>query len=80
MFTIETEPDCTVVTTLDDSGIKEDVQVILASDEDKVYIVQRLEETERVHIIEASYQQLLDIFYSLDLPDGAYLQDNNKET
>ena len=70
MFTIETEYDCTVVTSLDEGGRMEDIEVFL--DEDRVYISQLLPDSDRTQVLEISYQQWLDVMVAMDLPDGAY--------
>tara|TARA_B110000093_G_scaffold183366_1_gene233998 strand:+ start:4909 stop:5151 length:243 start_codon:yes stop_codon:yes gene_type:complete len=70
MFTIETDFDYTAITTLDEEGNFEDVEVVL--DEEVVYIAQVLPECDSRQILELSYQQFMDIVVALDLPDGAY--------
>tara|TARA_R110000803_G_scaffold37255_1_gene80264 strand:+ start:179 stop:424 length:246 start_codon:yes stop_codon:yes gene_type:complete len=70
MFTIETEFDYTVITTLDEEDSFEDVEVVL--DEEVVYIAQNLPDSNTRQIIELTYQQFMDIVAALDLPDGAY--------
>lgn len=70
MFTIEHDLDCTVVTTLDEGGDYEDVQVVL--DDTTVFIAQPISSTERNQVLELSYQQFLDILTAMDLPEGAY--------
>lgn len=74
MFTIEMDTDSgdgITVTCLDDTGDKDDVEVILYDDD--VYIRQ-IDESDGVQIIIMSYQQLRDIVYAMDLPSGAYYQ------
>lgn len=70
MFTIETEFDYTVITTLDEEDTFEDVEVVL--DAEVVYIAQALPDSSTRQIIELTYQQFMDIVAALDLPDGAY--------
>lgn len=72
MFTIEHDMDCTAVTTLDDGGYYEDVEVIL--DDTCVFIAQALPDSDRRQVIELSYQQLEDIVASMNLPEGSYYQ------
>ena len=70
MFTIETAYDCSVVTSLDEAGCLEDIEVVL--DEERVYISQLLPDSDRAQVLEISYQQWLDVLVAMDLPDGAY--------
>lgn len=72
MFTVEFESDATVITTLDQSDKFEDVEVILG-DEGDVYLRQYVEEMGEYQVIYMSYQQLLDIFTSMNRTEGAYL-------
>jgi len=70
MFTIEFLPDHTLVTSLDEEDMCEDVQMVLT--DESVYLVQydnALQETQTILI---SYQQLLDLFASLDRSQGTY--------
>ena len=78
MFTIETEFDYTVITTLDEEDSFEDVEVVL--DAEVVYIAQALPDSSTRHIIELTYQQFMDIVAALDLPDGAYYAKARKVT
>lgn len=70
MLTVEIEYDCTIITTLDETDSYEDVEVVL--DDTTVFIAQYIEDTDRRQVLELSYQQLIDILMSLDLPAGAY--------
>ena len=70
MFTIETEFDYTVITSLDERGNFEDVEVIL--DEEVVYLAQAMPESNKTQVLEITYQQFKDILVAIDLPDGAY--------
>lgn len=72
MFTIEMECDYTAITTLDETAMFEDVEVVM--DADVVYISQVLPDTNRAQVLELSYQQLKDILVAMDLPEGAYYQ------
>lgn len=70
MFTIEFQPDHTVVTSLDEDDMCEDIQMVLT--EENIYLVQHdytLQETQTILI---SFQQLLDLFASLDRAEGSY--------
>lgn len=72
MFTIEIEHDCTAITTLDDKGYYEDVEVIM--DDVCVFIAQEVIGSDRRQVLELSYQQLKDIIAAMELPEGAYYQ------
>lgn len=72
MFTTEHEFDCTVITTLDEGGNYEDVELIM--DETSVFIAQLIPGTDKRQVLELSIQQLKDILVSMDLPQGAYYQ------
>lgn len=71
MFTVEFEKDSTVITTLDQRDKYEDVEVILA-DDGSVYMRQYEETLDEYQVLYMSYQQLLDIFASMQQTEGAY--------
>jgi hypothetical protein len=71
MFTVEFEKDSTVITTLDQKDKYQDVEVILA-DDGSVYLRQYEEALNEYQVIYMSYQQLLDIFASMQQTEGAY--------
>lgn len=66
------ECDYTAITTLDETAMFEDVEVVM--DADVVYISQVLPDSNRAQVLELSYQQLKDILVAMDLPEGAYYQ------
>jgi hypothetical protein len=70
MFTIEFQPDHTLVTSLDEEDMCEDVQMVIT--EESVYFVQYDESLQETQTILISYQQLLDLFASLDRSQGTY--------
>ena len=70
MFTIEHEFESTIITTLDQKGDHEDVEIHL--DEESIFIRQWSEELQTFDLIELSMQQLKDIITAVDLPEGAY--------
>ena len=70
MFTVEFFPDHTLVTSLDEEDMCEDVKMVLT--EESVYLVQydpQLQETQTLLI---SFQQIMDLFASLDRSEGSY--------
>jgi len=71
MFTVEFEKDSTIITTLDQKDKYQDVEVILA-DDGSVYLRQYEESLNEYQVIYMSYQQLLDIFASMQQTEGAY--------
>lgn len=70
MFTIEFLPDHTLVTSLDEEDMCEDVQMVLT--EENVYLVQYDHELQETQTLLISFQQLLDLFASLDRTEGLY--------
>jgi hypothetical protein len=70
MFTIEFLPDHTLVTSLDEEDMCEDIQMVLT--EESVYLVQHDDTLQETQTLLISYQQLLDLFASLDRPEGTY--------
>lgn len=71
MFTVEFEPDASVITSLDESGEMEDVEVII-SDDDVVFMRQWQEELGKYEMLVLTYQQLLDITASLQTTEGLH--------
>lgn len=71
MFTVEFEPDASVITSLDESGEMEDVEVIISED-DVVFMRQWQEELGKYEMLVLSYQQLLDITASLQTTEGLH--------
>jgi hypothetical protein len=70
MFTIEFLPDHTLVTSLDEEDMCEDVQMVLT--EESIYLVQYDQQLQEAQTLLLSYQQLLDLFASLDRSEGSY--------
>ena len=70
MFTIEFQPDHTIVISLDEEDMCEDIQMVLT--EESVYLVQYDNELQETQTILISFQQLLDLFASLDRSEGSY--------
>lgn len=71
MFTVEFEPDASVITSLDETGEMEDVEVIISED-DVVFMRQWQEELGKYEMLVLSYQQLLDITASLQTTEGLH--------
>lgn len=70
MFTVEFLPDHTLVTSLDEEDMCEDIQMVLT--EESVYLIQHDEQLQETQTLLISYQQLLDLFASLDRTEGSY--------
>ena len=62
--------DAAIVTTLDEGGDQEDVQLIIA--DDAVYLRQWDDTSDKFAVILMSYQQLLDLAASLNRTEGLF--------
>ena len=71
MYTVEFGSDATIITSLDDTGKYDDVQVIIG-DNGGVYLRQFDEVTDEHEIIYISYKQFLEIVTSVNSTEGAY--------
>jgi len=71
MFTVEFEPDASIITTIDESGECDDVEVILGDDA-LVYMRQFDYDANAYEMLILSYQQFLDIFAALNSTQGSY--------
>jgi hypothetical protein len=74
MFTIELDTDRghgITITTLDNSGVNDDVEVILYDDQ---VFVRQFDEFDGSQMIIMSVQQMKDIVAAMSLPEGAYYQ------
>tara|TARA_R110002167_G_scaffold69256_1_gene195261 strand:+ start:2548 stop:2799 length:252 start_codon:yes stop_codon:yes gene_type:complete len=72
MFTVEFEPDASIITTLDQQDAFEDVEMILA-DDGTVYIRQFDENLGEYQMLYMSAQQWLDLLTAYQSPEGAYV-------
>jgi hypothetical protein len=71
MFTVEFEPDASIITSIDETDTYHDVEMIIG-DDGGVFIRQFTDEMEEYQLIYISYQQLLDLMSSLKQTEGAY--------
>ena len=71
MYTVEFEPDASIITTIDEKDMYFDVEMILA-DEGSVLLQQFPDDGDDPQHIFMSFQQFLDLAYSLKSPEGAY--------
>ena len=76
MFTIEHIHDSTIITTLDDEGDNEDIQVLL--DEETVCLRQFDDEQNTHDLVIMSLKQFDEIIMALGLPEGCYVQGSKK--
>ena len=78
MYTVEFESDASVVTTLDQSELHEDVEMIY-TDGGVVYIRQYEPITESYNLIYMSHQQWHDLLAGYRSPEGSYYLTNKKK-
>lgn len=71
MFTVEFEPDASIITTIDESAECEDVEVILGDDA-LVYIRQFDYDVNAYDMVILTYQQFLDIYAALNSTEGVF--------
>ena len=71
MFTVEFESDAAIITTLDQSDMHEDVEVIFGDDGD-VYMRQFEPDMDSYQMIIMSAQQWLDLMAAYKSSEGAY--------
>jgi len=71
MFTVEIEPDATIVTVMCEDNNYEDVQVIL-QDDDGVVIRQFDEDLGKHDCVFLTYNMLIDVYASLSSPEGMF--------
>lgn len=71
MFTVEFESDASVVTSLDESGQMQDIELIIG-DDDVVFMRQWDEDLGKYEMLVMTYQQLLDITASLQTTEGMH--------
>jgi len=71
MYTVEFEEHSTVITVMCESDAQEDVEVII-DDKSTVFIRQYQEYKEEYDVIVMTYNQLQDIIYSMNSPEGMF--------
>ena len=71
MYTVEFESDASIITTLDQHDMHEDVEVVIA-DDGVVYMRQYDEQFDRHDILYMSHQQFMDIISAYNSAEGAY--------
>jgi len=71
MYTVEFEPDASIITSLDENNECEDIQMILG-DDGTVFLRQYEESIDKNQLIIITYQQLLDLMAALKSPEGAF--------
>jgi nicotinic acid mononucleotide adenylyltransferase len=72
MYTVEFEKDSSIIRSLDDSGMHEDLEVIIGED-DTVFLRQWQDWKDEHDVMCISYKQLVEIFAALESPEGSFL-------
>lgn len=71
MYTVEFESESTVITILCEKDDQEDVEVII--DEDNTVFIRQFQEYKNEYdIIAMTYNQLQDIVYAINSPEGMF--------
>jgi len=71
MFTVEFESNSTVITILCEKDNQEDVELII--DEDNTVFIRQFQDYKNEYdIIVMTYQQLQDIAYAINSPEGMF--------
>lgn len=71
MYTVEFERDASIITSIDDDGKYNDVEVIVG-DTGGVYIRQYEDLLEEYSVVYINYKQLIEIYTALHSTEGAY--------
>lgn len=71
MYTVEFEPDASVITSMDERDKYEDVEMVIAED-GTVFMRQFEDQLDSHQLIVMSYQQLLDLVTSLQQTEGLF--------
>jgi|TARA_B100000497_G_scaffold121750_1_gene151929 hypothetical protein len=80
MYTVEYEPDASVITSLDQQDMFEDVELIIGTDDNVVFIRQYDDKLAEHQVIYMSIQQWMDLMAAWNSPEGAfYLESKKKE-
>ena len=78
MYTVEFEPDASVITSLDPTGQFNDVEVIIGED-NHVYIRQFDDDANAYEMVIMDYTQFIQIFAAVQSPEGVYIIENRKQ-
>ena len=71
MYTVEFERDAAIITSIDDDGKYNDVEVIVG-DTGGVYIRQYEDLLEEYSVVYINYKQLIEIYTALHSTEGCY--------
>ncbi len=71
MYTVEFNPDASVITTIDQRDFFEDVEMVI-TDEGVVYMRQFDESLNEYQLIYFGYQQWIDLLAAWKSPEGAF--------
>ena len=72
MYSVEHEFDATVITLMDEGAVHLQEDVVLTAFEDCVTVEQGERETDKVHKITLSLQQVRDLVASLNSEEGVF--------
>jgi hypothetical protein len=78
MFTVEFEPDASVIVSMDNTGEFDDVEVIIG-DDGHVYLRQYDEDVGGFEMLLMTYTQLIQIFAALQSSEGAYILERQEK-
>jgi len=79
MYTVEMEEEDCIITTLDDTGEHQDVELMFDSDGD-VWIRQFDEDSDAYDLVCMSHNQFLDILSAYNSSTGAYYREGTRKT
>jgi hypothetical protein len=71
MYTVEFEPDASIITSIDDGGEYNDIEVIIG-DNGGVYLRQFEDLLDEYSVVYISYKQLIEIYAAIHSTDGCY--------
>jgi len=77
MFTVEFDTTQSVITSIDDNGRADDIEMIV-SDSNFIHIRQYIEKSKRFEVVTMTMEQFFELIKSLDCPEGSYHIVNRK--
>lgn len=78
MYTVEFEPDASIITSLDPTGQFNDVEVIIGED-NHVYIRQFDDDAGAYEMVIMDYTQFIQIFAAMKSPEGVYILEKREK-
>ena len=79
MYTVEYEPDASVITSLDQQDMFEDVELIIGTDDNVVFIRQYYDKLAEHQVIYMSIQQWMDLMAAWNSPECAFYLESKKK-